>query len=139
VFALSLDGAATGGTIDILALCRSIAIPNGITTVNRLYGYEFDLPFGDPGTDTWSIYSTPDVPGWMQGSLLIGGSAGGGNDRPTNTSVGLEINSTTKALLNARMTTTERNALTAVNGMQIYNSTTDKLQVYAAGAWTDLH
>ena len=41
--------------------------------------------------------------------------------------------------MNARMTTTERNALTAVNGMQIYNSTTDKLQVYAAGSWVDLH
>lgn len=139
VFAISLDATATGGTIDTVALCRALALPNGITTVNRLYGYEFDLPFGDPGTDTWAFYSTQDVPSWMQGSLLIGGSAGGGNDRPTNTSVGVEIASTTKAFLNARMTTTERNALTAVNGMQIYNTTTDKLQVYAAGSWVDLH
>ena len=36
-------------------------------------------------------------------------------------------------------TTTQRNALTAVNGMMIYNSTTSKMQAYAGGAWVDLH
>ena len=37
------------------------------------------------------------------------------------------------------MTTIERDALTAVNGMQIYNTDTDKFQGYAAGSWIDLH
>ena len=37
------------------------------------------------------------------------------------------------------LTTTERDALTAAKGMVIYNTTTDKLQVYAASSWTDLH
>ena len=36
-------------------------------------------------------------------------------------------------------TTTARNALSVNNGSVIYNTTTDKLQVYAAGAWVDLH
>lgn len=36
-------------------------------------------------------------------------------------------------------TSTERDALTAVNGMLIYNSTTSKLQARAGGAWVDLH
>lgn len=36
-------------------------------------------------------------------------------------------------------TTTERNALTAVNGMVVYNSTDNKFQGYANGAWVDLH
>lgn len=36
-------------------------------------------------------------------------------------------------------TTTERNALTAANGMVIYNTTDNKLQVYANGSWVDLH
>lgn len=36
-------------------------------------------------------------------------------------------------------TSTQRDALTAVNGMVIYNSTTSKLQVRAGGAWVDLH
>lgn len=37
------------------------------------------------------------------------------------------------------ITTTQRNALTPVNGMIIYNSSTDKFQGYAGGAWVDLH
>ena len=39
----------------------------------------------------------------------------------------------------ASFTTVERNALTAVNGDTIYNSTTNKFQGYANGGWVDLH
>ena len=135
-FALSLDASAGAGSeIDIVSLCRSLAIPNGITAVNRLYGYEFSLPFGDPGTATWSFYSDVATGNFYNlGAVKIGGS-----DTPTNASVALEVESTTKAILNARMTSTQRDALTAVNGMVIYNSTTDKLQAYAGGSWVDLH
>ena len=38
----------------------------------------------------------------------------------------------------ANMTTTERNALTAANGMVIYNSTTNKMQAYENGSWADM-
>ncbi len=137
-FAISLDGSATGGTADIVSLCRALAIPNGVTTINRLYGYEFDLPFGDPGTDTWGFYAAVASHNYLAGDLLIGGTAGS-DDIVTNSSVALEIKSTVKAFLPSRMTTTERDALTAVNGMVLYNTTTDKLQVYAAGSWVDLH
>lgn len=36
------------------------------------------------------------------------------------------------------MTTTERNALTATNGMIIYNSTDNKFQGYENGGWANL-
>jgi len=39
------------------------------------------------------------------------------------------------ALETAQMTTTQRNALTAVNGMVIYNTTTAVFNFYEAGAW----
>jgi len=37
------------------------------------------------------------------------------------------------------LTSTERDNLTPSNGHIIYNTTTDKAQVYAGGAWVDLH
>lgn len=50
----------------------------------------------------------------------------------------LDITSTTGGFLPPRMTSTQRDALTAVAGMVIYNTTTSKLQVYTT-SWTDLH
>lgn len=46
---------------------------------------------------------------------------------------------TTGALVLNRLTTTQRDALTPVNGMIIYNTTTNKVQAYASAAWVDLH
>jgi len=99
VFALSLDAGATGGTADIVSLCRSLAIPNGITTVNRLYGYEFDLPFGNPATNAWGLYLTPDVENWIKGNLRIGGTAGS-DDVAT---AGYNLDVTGDSLLRAKL------------------------------------
>ena len=51
----------------------------------------------------------------------------------------LEVDGTTGGILFPRLTTTERNALTATNGLMIYNTTDNKFQGYANGAWVDLH
>lgn len=74
VFALSLDPGGSTGTVDQVSLCRALAIPNGVTVVNRFYGYEVSLPFGAVGTDAWGIYVTPDIDNWLKGSLRIGGT-----------------------------------------------------------------
>ena len=49
------------------------------------------------------------------------------------------VEGTTTALVLSRLTTTQQNALTGVNGMIIYNTSTNKFRGYAGGAWVDLH
>jgi hypothetical protein len=52
----------------------------------------------------------------------------------------LDVTSTTGGVLFPRMTTTQRDAIgSPANGLVLYNTTTNKLQVRAAGAWVDLH
>jgi len=62
----------------------------------------------------------------------------GANAAPTNASVGLEVQSTTRALLLSRMTTAQRDAMTPVNGMVILNTTAGAVQARVAGAWVGL-
>ncbi len=52
---------------------------------------------------------------------------------------GVTITTTTAALTLPRMTTTQRNALTAAVGMIIYNTTDSKFQGYAGSSWVNLH
>ncbi len=73
-----------------------------------------------------------DTEGFFKVPLLIGTNA------DPATSAVLELRSTTGALLLPRMTTTQRNALTAVNGMIIYNTTTNGVEAYENGAWVNV-
>lgn len=47
----------------------------------------------------------------------------------------LEVNTTTGALLPPRMTTAQRDALTASAGMLVFNTDTDMMNVYDGTAW----
>jgi hypothetical protein len=67
------------------------------------------------------------------------GNVGIGTGTPS-ASAALEVASATGGVLFPRMTTTQRDAIgSPANGLVLYNITTDKLQVRAAGAWVDLH
>ena len=70
-------------------------------------------------------------------TLTNAGNVGIGTSSPATSGL-LDLTSTTGALILTRMTTTERNAMTAVNGMLIYNTTTATIQGYQGGAWTNL-
>lgn len=70
-------------------------------------------------------------------TLYNNGNLGVGTTAPAAI---LDVTSTTSAFLPPRMTEAQRDLIaTPVNGMVLYNSTTNKLQVRAAGAWVDLH
>lgn len=86
--------------------------------------------------------------GWKQvaridngGRLMLGEqTAGGLSNMPASASVGIELKGTTRAILFSRLTTGERDALSVPqDGMVLYNTSTNKLQVRAAGSWVDLH
>lgn len=51
-----------------------------------------------------------------------------------NSDVALEI-AGNRAILFPRLTTTQRNALAAINGMQVYDSTLNAFKIYQNGAW----
>lgn len=58
-----------------------------------------------------------------------------GSTSAPSTVAAIEISSTTKGLLLPRMTTTERDAITAVAGLVIFNTTTTKLECYDGTTW----
>lgn len=134
VFALNCVGTSTGGTIQNANVCRSVIIPNGITTIDNVRGFYYHEPFGQPGTLTWGLYAEHGDN--FVKSMKVGGTPGS-TDRVTNSSVGLELES--GALLVARMDSTAEAALTAIDGMIIYNTTTGKFRGRAGGVWADLN
>lgn len=67
--------------------------------------------------------------GLISGTLAVGTLS-------ITASTALEVASTTGALLVPRMTNTQRDALTATNGMIIYSTTSSNFQGYMGGVWT---
>jgi hypothetical protein len=55
-----------------------------------------------------------------------------------NASAQFQINSTTRGFLPPVMTTTQKNAISAIAGLVVYDSTTNKLCCYNGSTWNDL-
>lgn len=69
------------------------------------------------------------------GSTLVGATVVG-QDAAANGSAILEAYSTTKGFLPPRLTTTQRDAVSApATGLMVYNTTTSALNVYSGAAW----
>ena len=106
--------------------------------VNKTYMTIFPNPTGTPDyTKFFKVYNN--------GKTQVGGEAGGSGYDGMSREPGaqLEVVGNVKItganeLLLGNMTTTERNALTAANGMIIYNTTDNKFQGYENGSWANL-
>ncbi len=137
-FAINLDGASTGGTIQNAAGARSVFIPNGITQIVNARGFYHDAPFGLVGDNNWGFYSNGDCDNWFKGWLKLGGTVGS-TDVVSSDSIALEIDHTDRVIRLKPLTTAEIAALTPSEGMLAPNATTNKMQAYMGGAWVDLH
>ena len=112
----------------------------GTTDNNLFFVYDSGLMQFQNRTDAGGFSGNPFIFDMTSAdnTFRVNSSRVGIGTNPTNVSAKLEISSTTGALLLPRMTTTQRNALTAVNGMLIYNSTTGRIEAYESGSWVDL-
>jgi hypothetical protein len=102
--------------------------------------YNQGLQVSSPATDTipaFDVLANSQSAPHSAFKVLSNGNIGIGNAAPAAV---LDVTSTTSGVLLPRVTETQRDGFaTPANGMIIYNTTTDKFQGYAAGAWVDLH
>lgn len=103
-------------------------------TVTTLVGVDINPTLTGTVTTGLSLRSVPAAFEMRHAGPAVFGA----NAAPTVAGVGIEINSTTRALLVSRMTGAQRNALTATNGMIIYNTVTNTFQGLANGVWVNL-
>tara|TARA_R110000803_G_scaffold33413_3_gene73194 strand:+ start:963 stop:1994 length:1032 start_codon:yes stop_codon:yes gene_type:complete len=102
----------------------------GVTTTGLIFGREDSIYFGQSASGAFGTEAVYMV--WK------GNKLGLGKTTPTQQ---LEMTGNAKIdgfVQFGSLTTTERNALTAANGMVIYNSTDNKFQGYENGSWVNL-
>jgi hypothetical protein len=102
----------------------------GVTTTGLLFGREDSIYFGQSAAGAFGSAAVYMV--WKGNKLGLGMTT------PTQQ---LEMTGNAKIdgfVQFGSLTTTERNALTAANGMVIYNSTDNKFQGYENGVWVNL-
>lgn len=125
------------GTIDQTIMFRAAGIlpQGGALAVNNMYGFQGMTTLCSVATNCWGSYiADTAADNWFAKDVVVDGAT----SKPSNASVGLELAGTTKAFLQSRLTTTERNALTPLDGMTIFNTTTNTIQAYYSGTWNDL-
>lgn len=127
----------TDDTFAVLGANADITSMTALTQITRATGGAFDIAIGSAAGDDFTVDTDKLVVEGDTGKVMITGNVGIGTTTPA-TSAKLDLTSTTGSLLLTRMTTVQRDALTAVNGMVLYNSTLNKVQVYEGGAWVSV-
>ena len=120
-----------GGTINQTGgangITRGILISPTLTLAADYRAIQFNNNSG------WGIYGAGTAKSYFAGNVAIGTTS-------QNASSAFEVASTTQGILFPRMTTAQRDLIaTPADGLVIYNTTDNKLQVRAGGAWVNLH
>jgi len=152
---MRVEGASTQGTLHLRNRNGAAAVADQDSLGRIVFGEDDVTPYWTVGVtkDYWSASpnptGTPDYGDffqvWKDGRVQIGGETGGSGyagwvRQPVATLEvygNVHITNASELLLGS-MTTTQRNALTAVNGMLVYNTTTNKFEGYENGSWVSL-
>tara|TARA_A100001388_G_scaffold13897_1_gene9419 strand:+ start:6665 stop:7747 length:1083 start_codon:yes stop_codon:yes gene_type:complete len=124
----------TVGLTDAVGRLVFVKNDNGTkTTISTISVTENQIVFiPQPGGVTTN---TQHVRIYKNGKVGIGGNIAAEPDATLHVSGDAKV---TGSMLMGNLTTTERDALTAANGMIIYNTTLNKFQGYENGAWANL-
>lgn len=123
-----------GGTVTNYFLTRLFGvIPEGGTiSITNQYQLYMDNGGASFATNAWGLFiADPSYQNYFKSSIAIDTTS----TKVTNASVGLEIGSTTKAIRLSNLTTTQRNALTPLAGMEVFNTSTGQVEFYDGSAW----
>lgn len=122
----SASGIITAGNT---LYARSPALSGGATAA-VVHGLQIDAQKTSGVTAGYGVnqIGTSDL------NVFAGRTTVGSTSDPTP-SAALDVNSTTGAFMPPRMTTTQRNALTASNGMMVYDTSLGQNVFYQNGSW----
>ena len=127
---------AGAGTLSNAYMFKAAGIlpQGGSLAVTNQYGFHVDPTlFCSVGTNCWGFFEDGSATVENHMSKLAIGTA---SKKVGNSSTALEIGNS-KGFVNGSGTTATKNALTAVAGMQFYDTTMNKLQWYNGSAWVD--
>ena len=152
---MRVEGASTQGTLHLRNRNGAAAVADQDSLGRIVFGEDDVTPYWTVAAtkDYWSASPNPTGTSdygdffqvWKDGRVQIGGELGGSGyagwvRQPVATLEvygNVHITNASELLLGS-MTTTQRNALTAANGMLVYNTTTNKFEGYENGSWVSL-
>lgn len=124
---------AGAGTLTDAIMFRGAGIlpQGGSLSVTNMYGFQVDPSlFCVIGTNCWGFYEDTAAAQNHLSKLAIGTAT----KKVANSDTAIEIGNK-KGFINGRGTTAEKNALTAVEGMQFYDTDLQELEWYDGSSW----
>lgn len=133
--ALPDPGFSTGGTtttMEFIHIMGPLSQGGSLVTTN-LYGLRIMSDFNTTSspTNSWGISVEDTSENFLNKSLAISTST----KKVSNGSVGLELGGTTKAVRFSNLTTTQKLALTALPGMQVFDTILNQMSYYNGTTW----